>query len=261
MIEFLSALPLWLLAAVLNLWLMGFAAVSLWVVRRHVLERLQLTYNDAFFAAAVAQSAMVLYGMVAALTAVSVWQKHSEVSNIVSGEAAAITTLWRDVGGYPSPLREQARQTLLDYTEQVIQGAWPLQRQGQIPSQGVDFMNRLQSQMYSFEPASESESLIHAEALGAFNHLVQQRRERIDSVHAKAPTVLWWVLLPGAMGCLAMFLFFHVDNAPFQTVLLLGLAGFLALVLFVIIALDRPYSGALGISADPYQVVIDQHMK
>jgi len=33
------------------------------------------------------------------------------------------------------------------------------------------------------------------------------------------------------------------------------------MALFVIIALDRPYSGGVGIAADPYQLVIDHYMK
>ena len=76
MIDFLVSLPLWGLAVVLNVWLMGFALASLWALRRFVLPRLHVNTDAALFLGAAAlQSAMVLYGLVAALTAVSVWQK------------------------------------------------------------------------------------------------------------------------------------------------------------------------------------------
>ena len=78
-----------------------------------------------FYCAAVMQSAFVLYGLVAALTAVSVWSKHSQVSDIVSGEATAIASLWRDLGGYPQRERELMRDVLRSYTNQIIQEAWP----------------------------------------------------------------------------------------------------------------------------------------
>jgi hypothetical protein len=91
--------------------------------------------------------------------------------------------------------------------------------------------------------------------------LVQQRRQRLDSVNAGLPVVMWWVLLPGAMACLVMCLFFHLENPRFHAVLLIGLAGFLAMVLFVIITLDRPFVGDMGIPADSYQLVIDHHMR
>jgi hypothetical protein len=37
--------------------------------------------------------------------------------------------------------------------------------------------------------------------------------------------------------------------------------GFLAMVLFVIIALDRPFVGDMGITAESYQLIYDHHMK
>ena len=260
-VDLLISLPLWLLAVVLNVWLMGFALAGLWFVRRYVLPGMRLDYNDAFFAAAIVTSAMLLYGLIAALTAVGVWQRHSQASDVVSREATAITTLWRDLGGYPQPLRDHTRKVLRDYAEQVVNGAWPQQRRGQIPREGVEWMDRLQAHLYAFEPATESQKILHAETLRAFNELVQQRRQRLDAVQAALPGVLWWMLLPGAMGCIVLCLFFHVVNVRFQAILLLGLAGFVAMVLFVILALDRPFSGAMAIDADSYQLVIDHHMK
>jgi hypothetical protein len=63
------------------------------------------------------------------------------------------------------------------------------------------------------------------------------------------------------MGVIVLFLFFYTEDAHFQGLLLVGLAGFLAMVLFVIIALDRPFSGPLGIPPDSYQLIYDHHMK
>jgi hypothetical protein len=39
------------------------------------------------------------------------------------------------------------------------------------------------------------------------------------------------------------------------------IAAFLAIVLFVIIALDRPLCGDMGIPADSYQRIYDHHMR
>ena len=261
LIDFLFHLPLWLLAVVLNAWLMGFALAGLWIARRWILPRLRLRYDDAYYAAALVQSAMLLYGLVAALTAVGVWSRYSQVSDVVSSEATAIASLWRDLGGYPQPVRDATQSLLRGYTEQVIHGAWPQQRRRQIPREGVEWMDRLQAQLYAFEPQTESQKILHAETLQAFNQLVQQRRQRLDSVQSGLPGVMWFVLLPGAMGCLVLCLFFHVDNPRFQALLLVAVAGFLAMVLFVIIALDRPFVGEMGITAESYQLIYDHHMK
>jgi hypothetical protein len=261
MIDFVFSLPLWLLAVVVNVWLVGFAAAGLWIVRRHVLPRMRLGYDDAYYAAAVVQSVMLLYGMVAALTAVGVWQKYSQASEVVSAEATAIVSLWRDLGGYPDSLRDETRDILRGYTEQVIRDAWPQQRRGQIPREGVEWMDLLQSKLFAFEPVTEGQKIRHAESLQAFNQLVQKRRQRLDSVQAGLPGVLWFVLLSGAVGCVTLYFFFHLQNPYFQTGLVLALASFVAMVLFVIIALDRPFVGEMGITSDSYQLIYEHHMK
>jgi hypothetical protein len=204
---------------------------------------------------------MLLYGLIAALTMVGVWQRYAQVSDVVSSEATAIVSLWRDLGGYPQPLRDGTRDILRGYTEQIIRDAWPQQRRGQIPREGVDWMDRLQAEFFTFEPTTEGQKIIHAEALRSYNQLIQKRRQRLDSIQAGLPGVLWVVLLPGAIGCIVLCLFFHVKNAYFQSIILVGLSGFLAMVLFVIIALDRPFVGDTGITAESYQLIYDHHMK
>lgn len=261
MVNFLSSLPLWLLGIVLNVWLVGMAIGGLYVVRRWVVPWLKLRYEDAYVGAVVVQSAMVLYGLIAALTMVGVWQKHTQVGDIVSGEATAITNLWRDLGGYPEPLHETSRDILRGYTEQIIFEAWPMQRRGKVPIEGVAWMNKLQAQLFLFEPATEGQKVAHAEVLRAFNNLVQHRRQRLDSVQSGLPAVLWFVLLSGAMACVALSLLFKVDNAIFQGVLVGGLAFFLAMLLFVIFALDQPFQGGMAVGPESYQLIYDHHMK
>ena len=262
MIDFLFSLPLWALAVVLNVWLMGFALVSLCVMRRWVLPRLRLDSDASlFFGAAAMQSAMVLYGLVAALTAVGVWTKHSQVSDIVSAEATAIASLWRDLGGYPQRERDSMRDVLRGYTNQIIHEAWPEQRQGRIPRAGVEWMNRFLAHLLVFEPTSESQKLLHAQTLNDYNRMHEARRQRLDAVNSRLPGVMWVVLLPGAMGCLLFSMFFSIEDARYQATLVAGLAGFVAMVLFVIVSLDRPFHGAMALPADSYQLVYDQLMK
>jgi len=262
MIEFLLSLPLWALAVVLNVWLISFALVSLWALRRWVLPRLHLnTDASLFLGAAVMQSAMVLYGLVAALTAVSVWTRHSQVADTVSSEATAIAILWRDLGGYPDRERDSLQEVLRGYTSQIIEEAWPEQRQGRVPRMGVEWLDRFQAQLFPFEPATESQKIVHSQTLSVYNHLVDARRARLDAVNTELPGVMWFVLLPGAMGCLFLSLFFPIEDVRFQATLIAGLAGFVAMVLFVIVSLDRPFQGPMAVSADSYQLIYDQLMK
>ncbi len=262
MFEAVFSLPLWAVVLVLNVWLVGFALTGAWAFRRWVLPRLDIGEEaDLFYGAAVLQSAMMLYALVAALTAVSVWNRYSEAGRTVSGEATAIALLWRDLSGYPQPQRQALQETLRVYTVQVIDEAWPLQRQGQTPHEGVEIMDRLQEQLYAFEPEGGKQEILHAEALSAYNGLIEARRLRLDAVDDALPGVMWFVLLPGAMGCIALSFFFRIRDARFQYILVGGLSSFLAMVLFVIVALDHPFRGVMSISPESYELIRDQFMQ
>jgi hypothetical protein len=69
----------------------------------------------------------------------------------------------------------------------VIHEAWPLQQRGQVPSAGVERMNRFQDMLISFEPATEGQKLLHGETLQAYNNMIQARRLRLDAVGTGLP--------------------------------------------------------------------------
>jgi hypothetical protein len=261
MIDFITGLPLWLLAIVLNAWLIGFTLLAVTVLRRWVFPRVPMLSDPAlYFSIAVMQAGFVLFGLVAALTAVSVWQRYEAVSSIVSDEANGIATLYRDLSGYPQPARDELQQSLREYTRQIIDEAFAAHRAGLRIRKGSDVLDRMQAKLFSFEPAGEGQRALHGEALAAFNRMLQARRQRVDAVGSGLPAVIWYALLPGAMGCLVLSLFVPVEDKRHHIVLAACLAGFVAMVLFIIIALDRPFRGAMAITPESYELVYDQLM-
>ena len=62
-------------------------------------------------------------------------QNYSLVSSLVSQEASTIGVLYRDVGGYPEPLRTELRRTLREYANFTIEKTWPAQQRGIILDQ------------------------------------------------------------------------------------------------------------------------------
>jgi len=166
-----------------------------------------------------------------------------------------------DVSGYPEPIRLQMQGELRDYVHYVIHEAWPLQQHGQIPGGGVELMDRFQSTMVSFEPVTEGQKLLHGEALHAYNNMIQARRLRLDAVGTALPGVMWAVIIVGAVIGLSATFFFKVEDARLHGILVTLLAAFMGLVIFMILALDEPFRGDLGISSQPYQLIYDHLMQ
>src|SRR5690348_3574204 len=85
------------------------ALSGLVLVRRLVLPRLHYhaSANDAV--SGTVQAIGVFYGITVGLIAVGVWNTNSNAADLVSREAASIGSLFRDVSGYPAPLRDELR--------------------------------------------------------------------------------------------------------------------------------------------------------
>jgi hypothetical protein len=261
MFDTLFDLPLLLVGPVLVATLCLFAGVGLTVVRRWIIPRLRVDNGDSDFTGAMLQSIMVFYGLAVALIAVSVWQTYSDVNKAVSEEATALAALYRDACGYPDDFRPTLQNELREYTQNVIQEAWPTQRRGQVPKGGVRLMNVFQGTLFSFEPKTEGQKLLHAETLRAYNHMMLARRLRLDAVQTGLPGVMWAVIILGAFIGLSASFFFRVEDVRLHVIEVFLLAVFIGLVIFMILALDRPFRGDLGIPPDSYQLIYDQLMK
>ena len=135
MFQLLFELPLAISGPAIILALSLFALGGLLMVRRWVLPRWRVRSEDSEFTGAMVQAVLVFYGLAVALIAVSVWQTYSDVSRVVSQEATALAALYRDVSGYPPPVRNQLQQELRDYVNDVIHKAWPLQQRGKCPQE------------------------------------------------------------------------------------------------------------------------------
>ena len=259
--DFLYDLPLAVVGSITlaGLWL--FAMAGLLLVRRHLVPRLHVTVDDSEFSGAILQSVMCFYGLAVALIAVNVFQSYSDTSKLVSNEATSIAALYRDVSCYPEAIRPRLQDDLRGYVRYVIDQAWPLQQRGKVPDGGVELLDRFQTKLVGFEPASEGQKLMHGETLGAYNRMVLARRLRLDAVGGGIPGIMWSVILIGAVISLSSSFFFKVEAANFHSIQVLLLATFVGLVIFMIFALDHPYRGDLGIGSGAYPLIYDHLMK
>ncbi len=238
-----------------------YTMMGLALVRRLILPRLRLRVEDSEYAGGMLQSIMVFYGLAVALMAVSVSQTYSDVSKIISGEATNLAALYRDVTGYPEPIRSQLQAELREYTDQVIHKAWPQMAKGETPAAGVEYMNRFQEILIAFEPRTDGQKLLHGEALRAYNEFIQARRLRLDAVNTGLPPVMWAVVIVGAFIGLSASFFFKVEDARLQGIHALLLSIFIGLVIFMIFAMDRPFRGDLALGPGPYQLIYEHLMK
>jgi hypothetical protein len=231
--------------------------VGLFLARRYLVPRFEYSdgINDAI--SGTVQAIGVFYGVTVGLIAVAVWNTNSNCADLVSNEAAAIGALYRDVSGYPEPERTQLRLHLREYTVYVIEKAWPAQMIGQTNPEGRQIIDNFQAALYSSSPTTPGQIALHGETLRAYNNLIEYRRLRMDAVNGGLSTVMWAVIWIGAGISVGIAYFFKVADWKLHAVLIGFVAGFLALVLFMIVVNDKPFYGPMSVSSEPYQIILD----
>jgi hypothetical protein len=258
-------MPLWAynipplaLALIMVAVIEGISLSGLFLARRFVLPRLQ--YHDGINDAVggTVQAIGVFYGITVGLIAVGAWNSTETAYQLVSNEATAVVTLYRDVSGYPPPVRDELRAGLLNYTRGVIERDWPAQREGRNEDSGIGFLDELQSRLYAFEPSTAGQEALHAETLRAFNSLAQQRRLRVHALAASLSAMMWAVIWIGAAFSISVAYLFKIEDPKLHALLVGLMAGFLAIVLLMVVINDRPFYGYVCVSPEPYQHVLDR---
>lgn len=234
--------------------------IGLFVTRRLIIPRLNYhgSGNDAV--SGTVQAIGVFYGITVGLIAVGVWNTNSNASYLVSKEASAIGALYRDVSGYPEPLRSELRAKVREYTTFVIEKAWPAQRsgQGQRVDGGTMIMDELQEKLYAFQPANTGQVSLHSETIAAFNKLIESRNLRVDAVNSGLSATMWVVIWVGAVISIGIAYFYKIPDPKLHVILVGLMSGFLAMVLFMIVVNDKPFFGHVRISSDPYKLILER---
>jgi Protein of unknown function (DUF4239) len=253
-------LPNWLLCTLIVAIFVGLALAGLFVTRPFVgwLVGRSPKHNDivSFFFASLG----VFYGLALGLIAVATWENYTEIDGVVSKEAAAAVSLYRDLDGYPQPLRGKVETMMRDYTRVVIEKEWPAHKQGVALEDGDALLESLENEVMNFEPAKEREKIVQAEVLQSLDTMLEQRRLRLQAVSTGLPAALWSVVLIGALLNGLLTYLFWVENLRLHAILDAILAIFIALLIFLTAAMDNPFRGQFSVSSDAFKTILEKVM-
>jgi len=262
-------MPLWLYefhpfytALIIVLFVETISIVCLFLSRRFVIPRLRYHDDISEAISGTVQAIGVFCGITVGLIAVGVWNTNSNASDLVSREATSLGSLYRDVTGYPEPIRSELQSKLREYTAFTIEKAWPAQREGrgQQVHEGITIMDEFQAKLYKYEPATPGQVALHQETLSAYNTLLQYRQLRVDAVNNRLSGVMWSVIWVGALLSIGVAFLYKIDDWRIHGILVSMMSGFLAMLVFMIVINDRPFYGYDRVSADPYKLIQNRLM-
>jgi hypothetical protein len=215
------------------------------LVRRSTeLETLEAHHEVAGFIVAIVG---VVYAVLLALVVIAVWEDFGDARATAEREANQLAGLYRLTPALPARGTERLRDTIRGYAEAVVRDEWPAMQRGQESRRAQELYDDIWRQVTALEPQSPREVASYQEALARLDGLGDARRSRLLASRESLPMVMWSVLLAGAVTTVGFTYFFGVRRLAAQALMTVALAVTIALVLFLIYALDLPFTGDVSV--------------
>lgn len=254
MTAYLAGLPLWLSGMLIVGLSTAVAMCGPVIIRRRIgLERLVVNNEVAGFKYAIVG---VIYAVLLAFAVIVVWEEFSESEKAAVDEAGAVANLYRLAGG----LTPQAAKPLADeldrYLELVIREDWPAMEQGEASPAVTAVLNTLYAKVVARVRDDPALASILTEMFRQLDEITLERRLRLHLSQGIVPSVIWAALTIGA-ALVIMFSFFFGTNNLVEQVLMTGILTIVTTMgLFVILAIDHPFTGPIKVEPDALKVVL-----
>jgi len=240
------------------------AVGGLILVQRLVPATIRMEYNDvAGFIYAVLG---VIYAVLLALVVIATWEEFGRARVTVETEANALAEIFWLAHQLPEPEGRELQELCQSYAEEVVNVGWPLMEQGRTPSLELSkessrawvLIDDIRATIQGYEPRTVAGQELYAEGLDQVQRLADARRTRLVVAEDSLPTVLWVVLIVGGIVVVGFAYLFGMENTGAHALMVVSLAGVIALVLFTIAAMDHPFTGAARVGPEAFELVLNR---
>lgn len=224
------------------------------IVRRRVsLETLNENHEAAGYVFALVSG---VYGVLLAFIVVVAWQQYTDAETTAQHEALRVSNLLRDSRVFDAETQARLQGRLIEYAKAVVEDEWKIMPSGQTSPATNEAYERLWETYYEIQPQTEREKVFYQESIQRLNELGSSRRARLIISQSGLPATLWFLLIGGGIIVVAFTYLFGTKSAITQTLTVGALAGLIGFLLFLILAMDFPFSGDLRIEPDDLRGVI-----
>jgi hypothetical protein len=186
------------------------------------------------------------------------WQQFEDARGAADREAALVGGLYRASLALPTG-GQQMRIALRGYTQSVADEEWPEMARQHRESRRTDMaLNRVWATLQATRPKGGNETAFYDVAVTRLLDVGDLRRERVLNSGTHLPNPVWVVLIAGAAISVGFTYFFGVKNFVAQALMVSALAVITGLVLFLILSLDLPFTGDVGVGPGAMKDVLEE---
>ena len=252
----LLALPQWLAVVLLVAIAVSFSIVGFLIVHRFIPVQVRQIHNDV--AGFVFATLGVTYGVLLAFVVIVVWQQYYDAEENVANESSTALVLYKNIVAYPDKKASNAMQDgFLGYIRQAVGEKDTLLTERSFEGQEAS-INQVLSLIDNIVPDSEHEQILYTQILQNLNDLVKYRSLRHQAAHEELPSAIWLALIVGAAVTIGFTFLFGTENVWAHVIMMSLLAALIAVVIYVVIEMDHPATGAVNIGfPNSYSSILD----
>lgn len=249
----LYQIPLWTLAVLVLALIWGYAIGGILIVRPWVHSWPRSENESVGYLLSIAG---VAYAVLLAMIAVGAWNGATAVDVAIQQEANALAGVYRGVGAFRPAARDHFRELVRDYVDFVVRDEWPALAHNARSPRTELASQTLADEIVSFDAVTPGEQSLKPTVVDHVNAFEDARRLRILTGERGLDPITWFVVLLGGLMTLAFVFFLRVEQLRVHIILGMLASGMIAVVVFLILAMDHPLWGVVSVKPDALQQVL-----
>ncbi len=199
----------------------------------------------------------VLYSVILGFTVVNVQERYNTINESIHLEANLLADLYRDAEVFPKPVMESIQQGIKKYALSMLNEEWDSMNDTKTTLASEKQIEELWSFYYKFSPPTEQQKIWYAASIDKLNKLNDARNFRYFNRNDSVSSMLWTLLIFGAILTISMLFFLGIENFVIHTIVCALLTGFLSFILFLIFTLDRVFEGPEKIQPQAFKEILE----
>ena len=245
--------PSWILSSsIIVIVSIVFWILALWYVRKKIpIDVLKKNHDVAGYTFSIVG---ILYSVILGYIVVSVHERYNVAIETLHTEATVVADLYRDAAFFPDESRDQIRSNLRKYVHYVVNEEWSLPKDKKMHIAAQQILKDLWDSYFNVQLQNDKQKIWYEESISKLDNLLAARLEREFNSWDRLGSMMWCLLISGAVITICFMFFFGLENFRSQMLMMALLAGYLAFILYLVFSLDHVFQGPEGVQP----VVLEQ---
>ena len=200
-----------------------------------------------------------MFGVIIGFSAFLVLNKQHTAIQTVQTEAADVVEIYRLANPLPEAKQEPVQRIDASYARVVVKEEWPLMRQGRSSPRADALIKELRERIQEgYKTSTGTEQQFFGDQLGVMDDLETDRVARLVILRQQLPYLLWISLIVLAILLIGFSYMIGMESSLLHLLAIGAMAFGIALVLFTIAELDRPFASNPPVSPEPFELVLNE---